>query len=113
MKGTPAIYLGRIVEKKNFRAFVYGPNGERKLVESWDAFEAAMQSGIWFASKEDAEESKVLPSEEEDAKPKSRSRSKPKGTTRAKIQLESDEVDEPKDDLENDTVFEVKGDDTF
>ncbi len=53
MEGKPAIYLGRIVSKKHFRAFVYGTNGEQKLVESWDEFEKAMESGIWFASKEE------------------------------------------------------------
>lgn len=64
MKGTPAIYLGRIVDKAHFRTKVYGPNGEKKLVESWDAFEAAMQSGVWFATMEDAKESVAAPIEE-------------------------------------------------
>jgi hypothetical protein len=71
MKGLPAIYLGRIVEKEHFRVFIYGANGEKKLVESWDQFEASMQSGIWFATSEDAEKSK-LPID----KPKHKSKSK-------------------------------------
>jgi len=54
MKEAPAIYLGKIIDKKNFRTFIYGPNGEKKLVESWDEFESSMQSGIWFATVEDA-----------------------------------------------------------
>jgi hypothetical protein len=54
MKTEPAIYLGRIVDKKHFRAFVYNASGASKLVESWDEFEAAMQSGVWFATQEDA-----------------------------------------------------------
>lgn len=65
MKGTPAVYLGRIVEKKNFRAFVYGSNEQKKVVNSWDEFEAAMQSGIWFASVEDAKAMKELIEPEE------------------------------------------------
>lgn len=56
MKGTPAVYLGRIVEKEHFRVFVHGANGERKLVNSWDEYEAAMESGLWFATKDNAEE---------------------------------------------------------
>jgi hypothetical protein len=54
MEGIPATYLGRIVSKKNFRAFIYGENGVSKLVNSWDEFEAHMATGIWFALKEDA-----------------------------------------------------------
>lgn len=57
MKGTPAIYLGRIVEKTNFRTFIYAPDGARRLVESWDEFEQCMQSGVWFATTEDAQNS--------------------------------------------------------
>lgn len=91
MKGTPAIYLGRIVDKKNFRAFVYGANGEKKLVNSWDAYEAAMESGLWFATVEDAELSKVPVEEVSNAPvaPKAQSKAKPK----AKAKVE--EVDEP------------------
>ena len=55
MEGIPATYLGRIVSKKNFRAFIYGENGVSKLVNSWDEFEAHMATGVWFALKEDAD----------------------------------------------------------
>ena len=68
MKGTPAIYLGRIVEKKNFRAFIYAPNGDQRLVESWEEFEANMQSGLWFATSQDVKESLIA------EKPKTRTR---------------------------------------
>jgi hypothetical protein len=68
MKGTPAIYLGRIVEKKHFRAFVYGPNGEKKLVNSWDEYELAMESGTWFATVEDAVASKPIIEDESNKK---------------------------------------------
>lgn len=108
MKGTPAIYLGRIVDKKLFRTFVYGPNGEQKLVESWDAFESAMQSGLWFATREDATDSKAIPEPEEneaDAKPKSKPKPKPKPKAKVEPVEEADEAD---DFLPDDgSVFEV------
>ena len=99
MNGTPAIYLGRIVEKKNFRAFIYGKNGERKLAESWDEFEANMQTGIWFARKEDAEE-----------KLKPKSKPKPKSKSKAKSEI-VEEIDDSNDLLADDEmVFEVTDD---
>lgn len=54
MKGVPAVYLGQIVDKEHFRAFIYGADGARKLVESWDDFEKHMATGIWFSTQEDA-----------------------------------------------------------
>lgn len=70
MEGTPANYLGRLVSKENFRAFIYATDGSQRLVESWDEFEANMQSGVWFATKEDAEASVVLDEEKPKAKPR-------------------------------------------
>jgi hypothetical protein len=63
MKGTPAIYLGKIVDKKHFRTFIYGTNGERKLVNSWDEYQVAMQSGLWFATVEDVAAVKAIADE--------------------------------------------------
>lgn len=57
MKDIPAIYLGRIVSKENFRAYIYGNNEQKKLVESWDEFESHMATGLWFASLSDLSES--------------------------------------------------------
>lgn len=92
MKGTPATYLGRIVDKEKFRTFVYGAKGEKRLVESWDEYEAAMESGIWFAT---VPEAVVQPKQ----KPKPKSRSK----------VKSELIDELDDVLPNDdSVFEVK-----
>ena len=54
MKGVPAIYLGQIVDKAHFRTFIYGADGAKKLVESWDDYEKHMESGIWFSTQEDA-----------------------------------------------------------
>ncbi len=58
MKGIPAIYLGQIVDKKHFRTFIYAVGGAKKLVESWDEYEAHMESGLWFSTQED-EKSRV------------------------------------------------------
>ena len=79
MKGAPAVYLGKIVDKNHFRVFVYAVDGSQKLVESWDDFEHCMESGLWFATKEDA--SSRVPVE----KPK---RSSPKKPVEEKAEAE-------------------------
>lgn len=56
MQGTQVIYKGRSIAKEGFRAFVYGPKGLRRLVNSWDEFEAHMASGVWFSSLKDVVE---------------------------------------------------------
>lgn len=105
MEGTPAIYLGRIVDKKYFRAFIYGANGQKRLVESWDEFEANMQSGIWFATVEDAIASKTVAIEEE-VKPVKRQPRKPKEKA-----APVEEVNDSDDVLPDDgSVFEVTDD---
>lgn len=45
-------YLNRMILKSGFRAFVYGFNDKTKLVNNWEEFEEAIQSGIWFDSIE-------------------------------------------------------------
>ena len=62
MKDITPIYLGRIVSKKNFRTYVYAPDGSQKLVESWEEFEREMESGLWFISQEDAQKNVPAPS---------------------------------------------------
>ena len=54
MNNSPAFYLGKIVSKDNFRVFIYAPDGSQKLVESWSDYENHMQTGLWFALKENA-----------------------------------------------------------
>ena len=49
------IYNGRPVKKDGFRAFIYSPKGFRKIAESWDEFQRDVSSGVWFATKEQAE----------------------------------------------------------
>jgi len=47
-------YLGRMVPRPSFRAYVYAQDGSSKLVESYDAYQDAMASGVWFETIEDA-----------------------------------------------------------
>jgi hypothetical protein len=110
MKGSPAIYLDRIVDKKHFRAFVHGTNGEKKLVNSWDEFEAAMESGIWFATVEDAQEIKTIATESRSEpsmpKPKPKPGSRPRRMSQVKV---VEEVEDSENTLPDDeSVFEVK-----
>lgn len=114
MKGTPAIYLGRIVDKKNFRAFIHGANGQRRLVNSWEEFEANMQSGLWFATLEDALASKVVQEDEplEIVQEIKKSRSKSKSKSKLNDQPQAAPVEE---DIKNmfsghESVFEVTDD---
>jgi hypothetical protein len=58
MQGEMVIYNGRAVSRKNFRAFIFSVNGERKLVNSYDEFEDHIGTGIWFPSKESVEQVK-------------------------------------------------------
>jgi hypothetical protein len=47
-------YLGRWVDKHNFRTFVYNKKLDQKLAESYEEFESLLASGIWFAAKPSA-----------------------------------------------------------
>lgn len=60
MKGDSVLYQGRLVEKKEFRAFVYSREGNTKLAESWEDFLNLIATGIWYASIEDAEKIEFL-----------------------------------------------------
>jgi hypothetical protein len=46
------LYLNRWVSRKNFRVIVYSTDEKEKLVNSYDEFNKALESGEWFASKE-------------------------------------------------------------
>ena len=106
MEGTPAIYLGRIVSKENFRAFIHAPDGSQRLVNSWNEFEANMQSGVWFATAEDAKASVVKPEEEKPkAKPRPSRAKKPEPVQEVEPEIEED-VELPPDDA----AFEVTDD---
>jgi hypothetical protein len=100
MEGTPAIYLGRLVSKVNFRAFIYHPNGTKRLVESWDEFEANMQTGLWFATLQEAQVTMEV------AKPKSRS-SRNKKTSHIPDACDDEVTD---DETDGGLAFEVTDD---
>ena len=69
MKGVTAIYNGRLIDKKHFRAFIYSPDGQKRLVESWEEFEANVQTGCWFTTEKDAKDAMALKElEEKEAK---------------------------------------------
>lgn len=57
-------YLGRWVNKNNFRAFVYSSNNDQILAKSYQEFESLLASGLWFACKK---EKKASPEESTDA----------------------------------------------
>jgi len=44
-------YLGRWVNKSQFKAFVYNEKDESKLANSYDEFESLVSSGLWFSEK--------------------------------------------------------------
>jgi hypothetical protein len=104
MEGSPALYLGRPVSKENFRAFIYAPDGRQRLVESWDEFEANMQSGVWFATRNDA-----IVSKQSAPKPKTRQKKakEPVGVLSEVDELLKEECDEH---VPDDLAFEVTDD---
>lgn len=55
-------YLGRWVNKDQFRAFVYNEKGEEKLADSYHEFQTLTTSGIWFAEKPKQKSNKQIPS---------------------------------------------------
>ncbi len=44
-------YLGRWVDKSNFRVYVYDKKENEKLANSYNEFEELISSGLWFAQK--------------------------------------------------------------
>lgn len=50
MKNEPMVkYDGRLVPQAGFRTFIYGANGETKLVNSWEEFQRHIETAIWFS----------------------------------------------------------------
>lgn len=45
------LYLGRYVEKANFRAFIYNVEGKSHLANSYAEYERMIASGIWFPTR--------------------------------------------------------------
>ena len=46
------LYLGRWVDKKSFRTFVYNKKGEMKLANSYKEFQDLISIGTWFEEKQ-------------------------------------------------------------
>ena len=46
------MYLGRWVKRNHFRVVVYSETAQ-KLVNSYDEYLKAIESGLWFSQKED------------------------------------------------------------
>ena len=63
-------YLGKWVDRKYFRVFVYRKD-EEKLANSAEEFESLIKSGIWFDSKESIpkENRKIRKSADANAEP--------------------------------------------
>lgn len=119
MDGQPAVYLGRIVSKLNFRAFIHAPAGHKKLVNSWDEFERHMASGIWFDTEEKAKDAAIAAVEpdvieelieEVQEAPKKRV-TKAKKALETKEDIKSDEPALDESFAQDPTTFEVKNDD--
>jgi len=41
------VYMGRKVPRKHFRAFIYGTDNQKKLVNSWSELQKHVQTGLW------------------------------------------------------------------
>jgi hypothetical protein len=49
------LFDGRMVPIEGFRAFIYTPDGQSKVANSWDEYQEHISSGVWFGSKEEAQ----------------------------------------------------------
>lgn len=45
------LYRGNLIETDGFRAYVYGQDNLKKLVNSYEEYEAHINSGDWFDDK--------------------------------------------------------------
>lgn len=45
------MYLGRMVKKQHFRAFVWNSDGKRMIANSYAEFKRLIESGDWFETK--------------------------------------------------------------
>lgn len=53
MEGKQVVYQGRNIATDGFRAFIYGIDGSKKLMNSWDDYEFHIAQGIWFSNLDD------------------------------------------------------------
>lgn len=59
------VYLGRTIPKLGFRAFVFGYDGKKRLVDSWDDFEAHVSSDEWWPTEKDVPKKRVRKNQDE------------------------------------------------
>jgi hypothetical protein len=99
MDNKPAIYKNKVVSKENFRVYIYGKDGARKLVNSWDEYFNHISSGLWLDERLEKKDEIVI--------------DKPKRKTKKNNENEVILKDEPVPLPHNDLAFEVKNDDDF
>lgn len=58
MNEIMVLYKGRMVPESSFRTFIYGINGEKMLVESYDEYQKHISSGLYSSTKEKITEKK-------------------------------------------------------
>lgn len=51
-------FKGRMVDKNQFRAFIFNSKGERHLAETYDEYIEMVSSGLWFDSLIEAQKIK-------------------------------------------------------
>lgn len=93
MKGEVAKYLGKIVNREQFRVFIYSADDQKRLVESYDEFEMYMATGVWFATIEEAQSQNELKKQDEKIK-KARAKKQP-----VAVEDKEEPVEEIKDDF--------------
>lgn len=49
MSKEMVVYNGRVVPVRGFRTYVYGFDGQKKIVPSWAEYQEAIASGLWFS----------------------------------------------------------------
>lgn len=62
LSSSDVIYNGKRINKSGFRTFIYGYDGEKKIVNNWNEYEKHMETGLWFSCKDDVpkkEEEKI------------------------------------------------------
>lgn len=52
------LYMGRHVDKRSFRTFVYNKLGEQKMANNYQEYLNLINHKQWFSSKEDAAKAK-------------------------------------------------------
>lgn len=87
LKEPQFMYLGRMVNKLHFRAFVYSNEGE-KVAEGYDDFMDLINSGIWFSTKEELAVSNAKP--------------KRKNSKKDKVEPQKEELEEIPNEVNND-----------